>query len=327
MSSGTLTNAATGAINVLTGSGGGRTITATLDNQGTVTLSRPLTMNGTNATHTNSGTIALSGGDLTLTQSAGTGSFTNTSTGVVTLTNDWSVSGGTLNLSAGSVGGAGLLSVSNSTLNYVPASLPPRMSLTTVTVTGGLTIPNAQTLTLETSNFASAVTVATGGTLVIRRAVTLSGALLTPGTLRLQGTSGYTGALTVTNGWTNAGTIELTDISGNAASLVVSSGTLTNGPTGTITILTGSNGGRTITATLLDNQGTMTVSRSLALNAALEQRNILTVPVGPTLAITGSLTLYPLSVTTVDGTLSASLGCTSPGTEVIVGGGSYPVCS
>ena len=157
--------------------------------------------------------------------------------------------------------------------------------------------------------------------------MTLSGALLTPGTLRLQGTSGFTGALTVATGWTNAGTIELTDNSGNAASLTVSSGTLTNASTGAINVLTGSGGGRTITATLLDNQGTMTVSRSLALNAALDQRNILPVPAGPTLAITGSLTLYTLSATTVDGIMTASLGCTTQGPLITGTGVNPPSCS
>ena len=309
VTNGTLVNQ--GAINVLAGAGGVRTITAALDNEGTLTVSTPLTLNGADRIHANSGTIALTGGALTLSQS-GTGSFTNETGGTVTLTNNWTVTGGVLNLSAGSVSGAALLSVTSATLNYVFASLPPRMSLNGGTVTGGLTIPVSQTLTLQTSNFASPVTVAVGGTLVIQQVVTLGGALLTPGTLRVNAPSGFTSALTVTDGWTNTGTVELTDAVGNQSTLTVTNGTLVN--QGAINVLAGAGGVRTITAALVDNSGTMTVSRSLTLTGALNQQNlaVATVAASQTLAISGALTLNTGSNTTVSGTLTHG-GCTNNG--------------
>ena len=316
VSGGTLVNAPSGVIDVQAGGGGSRTLAAALDNQGTVTVSRFLSLGAPNATHTNSGTINLIGGPLSLGQS-GTGSFTNTGTGVVFMSQNWIVSGGTLNLTGGSVSAGGLLSVSSATLNYVPAALPARMSLNGGTVTGGLTIPSGQTLQLETSNFASAVTAQ--GTLVTQQAVTIGGALLTPGTLRVNAPSGFTTTLTVTNGWTNTGTVELTDAAGNTSQLTVTNGTLTNASTGAINVLAGS-GSRTITAALVDNSGTMTINRSLSLNGALNQQNLSVATVASTqsIVITGALTLFSGSTTTVNGTLSHG-GCTAQGGSIFSG--------
>ncbi|HEX7335982.1 MAG TPA: hypothetical protein VF252_02140 [Gemmatimonadales bacterium] len=82
---GTLTNAApisgaSGGTITVSGVAGGRTITAQLDNQGTFNVGLPLTINRGSADHTNSGTINVTGGDLTVTQSGTTPSFTNTGT-------------------------------------------------------------------------------------------------------------------------------------------------------------------------------------------------------------------------------------------------------
>jgi hypothetical protein len=320
VTSGTLVNDVGASIDVLAGGNGGRTLTAALDNRGTLTLARPLTINATNAAHTNSGLIDLTGGVLTLTQS-GAGSFTNT--GAVTLANDWNVTGGTLDLSAGTVSGTGVLGVTSATLDYVFASLPPTMSLNTVTVTGGLTIPIGGTLNLQSSNFASPVTV--DGTLVIRQAVTLGSALATPGTLRVEGMSGFNGALTVASGWTNTGTIELTDVGSYAASLTVTSGTLLNDVLGVITSIPGT-GGRAVTADV-DNLGVYNVNRTLTHTGSILQRSSLAVPSGQTLAIVGDLELFAGSTTVVDGTLSTTLGCTDSGGGQITGSGSYPPCT
>src|SRR5204862_3037692 len=56
-----------------------RTLTAQLDNQGTVTVTQPLTMNRSNSAHTNSGTIDVSA-DLTVNLSGSPASFTNVGT-------------------------------------------------------------------------------------------------------------------------------------------------------------------------------------------------------------------------------------------------------
>jgi len=308
VTTGTLVNATAGTIQAASGGGGARTLTASLDNRGTVTVNRFLTMDASGATHVNSGTVSLTSAQLSLGLLGG-GSWTNTSTGVVFMASDWIVTGGTLNLTAGTVSASGLLTYSNGTLNYAAASLPGRLSLTNVTVTGGLTVPAAGSLTLESSSFASDVTVQSTGTLLIRRSVTLAGALTTPGTLRVEGQGGFTGSLTVTNGWTHTGAIELTDQSGFTSTLTVTNGTLVN--QGTITALLGGNGARAITAPV-DNQGTITISRSMGLTGTLTQQNALTVAAGQTLSISGALTLGSSSVSTVAGTLTHG-GCTAQG--------------
>ena len=97
VASGTLTSAATGTIQSLAGTGGARNLNAQLDNQGVITVAQGLTINQASADHTNSGTINVSGGDLLVTQSGTTPTFTNSSTGTFTI-----ASGRTLNLSGGS---------------------------------------------------------------------------------------------------------------------------------------------------------------------------------------------------------------------------------
>src|SRR5208283_2942964 len=71
VTSGTLVNAAGGTITASTPfANAPRYLTAQLDNQGTLTTSGPLVLNAASAQHTNEGTINVSGGDLTVSQSA-----------------------------------------------------------------------------------------------------------------------------------------------------------------------------------------------------------------------------------------------------------------
>src|SRR5438477_13074771 len=74
--------AAGATISPLQGAGGLRTIAAQLDNQSTLTIGDPqgLTFGRAGAVSTNSGTIAVTTGSLTLNQSGTTPSFTNTGT-------------------------------------------------------------------------------------------------------------------------------------------------------------------------------------------------------------------------------------------------------
>ncbi len=97
VTSGTLTNAVAGTIQSLAGTGGARNLNAQLNNQGLITVAQGLTINKDSADHTNSGTINVNGGDLLVTQSGTTPTFTNSSTGTFTI-----ASGRTLNLSGGS---------------------------------------------------------------------------------------------------------------------------------------------------------------------------------------------------------------------------------
>src|SRR5207253_9985794 len=66
VTTGALVNAPGSTISSL--GAGSRTLGALLDNQGTVTLSQDMTLSKSGAAHVNSGTIDLTSGDLTLTQ-------------------------------------------------------------------------------------------------------------------------------------------------------------------------------------------------------------------------------------------------------------------
>ena len=65
-----------GATITVGGTAGARTLTAQLDNLGTLNVGLPLTINRGSADHRNLGTINVTGGDLTLAQSGTTPLFT-----------------------------------------------------------------------------------------------------------------------------------------------------------------------------------------------------------------------------------------------------------
>ena len=280
VTNGTLVNAPTRTLRALlgTGGGGGRTLAAQLDNQGILDVEQPLTLSRADADHTNSGTIDLTAANLTLTQSGTTPSFTNTTTGTVTLgaSRTWTVTGGLLDVTTGTVSGlAGArLAMTGGTLAFDPGTFTLPLTLTTTTIAGGaVTIGTGETLTLLNGGLSDPVTVESGGVLLIHGAVGLTGALSLPAgsTLRVQGdNSGGTAALTVANGFTNDGAIELTSIdAGYAASLTVTAGTLVNAPTRTLSALVGTGGGGSRTlAAQLDNQGILDVEQPLTLSRA-----------------------------------------------------------
>src|SRR5258705_11572370 len=74
------------------------TLTGQLDNQGTVTIDQPLSLNGGAGAQTNSGTLTLAGGGLTLGQS---GSFTKSGTIDIGARRTWTVTGGEKGKEAG----------------------------------------------------------------------------------------------------------------------------------------------------------------------------------------------------------------------------------
>src|SRR5207244_5911511 len=117
VTTGTLTNAASGTIQSLVGAFGPRTLAAALNNQGTLTVNQPLTLTQASAAHTNSGTIDLTNADLTVTQSGTSPSFTNSGTVTIGTGHVWTITGGTLNQSAGTLGGPGTLSLSSVSAN------------------------------------------------------------------------------------------------------------------------------------------------------------------------------------------------------------------
>ncbi|HYC50739.1 MAG TPA: hypothetical protein VEB19_06510 [Gemmatimonadaceae bacterium] len=272
VTNGTLTNSNDGTIQ--TTSSGTRTLAAQLNNQGILNVDALLTINRASATHVNSGSIDLTTADLVLTQTGTAPSFTNTSTGVVTLaaSRDFTVTGGLLDIDQGSVTGPATarLVVSGASLAFTTGNIGPLpLTLTTTTIVGGaVTVPTGQTLTLLNGGLSDPVTVESGGVLLLHGAVSLTGALTLPtgSTMRLMGqNTGGTSALTLANSFTNSGTVEMTSTNGHAATLTVTTGTLTNAPGGLLRTL--SSGTRTLNAQL-DNQGTLEVDAALTMNRA-----------------------------------------------------------
>src|SRR5690606_18605865 len=76
VTNGTLVNAPGGLIESLAGDGGGRTIAAQIENQGTVNIAAATTLARPSSQHVNAGTLQL-GQPLTITQSGTAPSFTN----------------------------------------------------------------------------------------------------------------------------------------------------------------------------------------------------------------------------------------------------------
>jgi hypothetical protein len=290
VTNGTLLNATTGAINVLSGTGGARQLNVALNNQGAFTIGQALTMSRASSVHANSGTITLNA-DWTLDQSGTTPSFTNTGTINLGSGRTWTVNGGAWTQSGGVLGSGGAL-VMNSvnpaafnvahtlgaiTLNSTIASFAldqstaaTAFSMTNATVNGSITFTNSpgQALSVQGTTFNTAVD--NQGTLTLRASSVLNGPLTTSAAsaLVIQGDASCCAAFaTVANGFTNNGSLTLTAIngSGTTSSLTVTSGTLTNA--GTLDVLAGNGGARTM-ALSLDNQGTMTVSQSATMSQA-----------------------------------------------------------
>ena len=268
-----LTNGPGGTIDAAVGTAGSRTLGLEFDNQGTITLNRPLTINRAGAGHTNTGTIDVSGGDLTLLQTGVTPSFTTGGTITIGAGRTFTVNGGALNYNAGTMGGSGTLAINS-------ASVTATQDFSTATT--------ALTLATSTWGGTGKLTVAAGTSLGVRSS-TINTRLLNQGTMDVHGSSAFndsvtnaTGAilrlqgdgasgtsnLTVLNGFTNDGLIVLTDsTSSYGAVLNVTNGTLTNAVGATIRTDTGTVGSRTLNARL-DNEGTLAVLRALTLSKA-----------------------------------------------------------
>ena len=330
VTSGTLTNAAGGTISALPGAaaGGARIIAAQLDNQGTVTVNTPLTINAPSADHLNSGLIDLVGGNVALAQTGVTPSFTNTAAISIGSGRTFAVSSGTFTSQPGAPIAGGTLALTNATAAFNGAT--PNVdafSLSSVTATfAGIlgTATTAFSIANSTLNGSSTFTNAAGQTLTLTGISALNLPVDNQGTLVASGTSTISGALTtnagsvlrvgmvdgsssqatltVTSGFTNLGAIELTVVfaAGYSARLTVG-GTLTNAAGGTITTLNGAAGGGTrVIEAAVNNQGTITVGPGTAGR----------------LEITGSLT--------TTGTINLELGGTTADTQydrIVVSGG------
>jgi hypothetical protein len=150
VTSGTLVNA-NRAVLRSSSQAAGHTLAAVLDNQGTLEVqgTNPLTLNRADAAHLNSGTIAVTGGDLTLTQTGTTPSVTSTGAITVGTGRTLSVSGGTFtNAGAGLLQGDGTLAVATTTFSNA-ALVGPGLSPGILTVTGNYPQTGSGALTIE----------------------------------------------------------------------------------------------------------------------------------------------------------------------------------
>jgi hypothetical protein len=303
VTTGALVNPASRLISGLVGTNGGtRVLNAQLDNQGTLSVVSPqgFTSTTTGTTHTNTGTIDLSGGSFTVNQS-GTSSFTNSgsiqltggsfslsqgsggtlaTTGAVDIGagRTLSVTGGTFNVNTGAViTGAGALALSSTTANLTPNfdNSLTTLTLSSSTVNGPGTLTNTvgKTLVLLNSTLGATLPFINQGTVLVHGTSAINGSYTsgTGSTLRMEGNGTQGNAtLTVATGFMNNGTIELTNADASFqrnAGLNVTAGTLQNPATRTIAALVGTMGGtRTLNAQLA-NQGTLSVATAQGLTS------------------------------------------------------------
>jgi hypothetical protein len=343
VTNGTLLNSSTGTLSSSAGAGGGRTLSAQLDNEGQFTVSgNTLTLSKASAAHVNNGTINLVSADLLVTQSGTSPSFTNSNAIAVPAGRTLSISGGTfVNGGSALIGGAGTLSLSGltATFNSTPGTaaintsgttlnLPNALStsgialyLNTTVVNGAGSITNAPGQTLTLSSATINVPLTNQGTIEQNGGSSFSNTFTTAGgsVLRITGNNG-SAALTVSNFFTNNGLIDLTSVgAGYSATLGVTSGTFVNGAGGILQSSFGAGGGRQINA-VVNNLGTVNVAVDgtgvLSVNGGFSNSGTLNMKIaGATsydqLAVSGNLSL--------SGTLNASTVGYTPGSGTSFG--------
>jgi len=151
LSSGTLANATGSALLFSAGTGGTRTLTGQLDNAGAVTVNAATTLTGSGADHVNegTGTLDLAGGNLTITQTGTTPSFTNTGTLTIGATRTVTVTGGEfVNAVGATLRGNGTLNVSGSTFAN-GGNVNPGSSAGMLTITGPCPVAATGAINLE----------------------------------------------------------------------------------------------------------------------------------------------------------------------------------
>ena len=346
---GDLLNETTGSIVALPGSGtnAGRTITANVDNRGIIEAQTDLTITPpTDGTFTNTGTVEVTGGNLTVSLTEADSSFSTTGLVNTESGRTLTVSGGEFNYNGGNLTGEGTLSFSNATAhlntNLETTALDVLATESTIHGPGQLTISADTNLTLMGDNTVHADLINQGWLFVTDNFVgngsalsSLTGSVIneSTGTIRVWpnqtsggGFSSYlpTVTLVLTQGLTNRGRIELTQVARfsiqrGLTNLQVTGGDLLNEATGSIVALPGSgtNAGRTITATV-DNRGTIEALTDLTITpptpeATFSSTGLIQVNTGQVMHITGG-TLTNL----VDGTLTG-------GTYILAGQLRLPV--
>jgi hypothetical protein len=133
VTNGTLTIGTGGSLNA-TGPGATRVLDAQVNNMGTIVVAADLAINRGDADHVNSGLISCSLGNLTVTQTGDTPSFTNT--GTLAISMSATVTGGVVqNTGSGLIRGGGLLNVSDALFTN-SAGIAPGSSAGVLSVSG-----------------------------------------------------------------------------------------------------------------------------------------------------------------------------------------------
>ncbi len=247
VNSGTLSNAGGGSITVL-GGYGQRYLNGELDNQGLLNIDYTLRLQGSVATHSNTGTIDIASGQAL--------SVENTS---------WQFDGG-------SVIGDGRIDFDASTATFNVAVLPDvLMTFMDSELAAAATLTNNGTVRLYAGNTISADIDNYGTIDVQRNNNSMTGQLTTQSgsLLDINVVTTRQAQITFDNGFVNNGQIEMS--SGYASNsyhsyLTVTNGTLTNAAGGSITVL-GGYGQRYLNGEL-DNQGLLDVDYTLHLQGA-----------------------------------------------------------
>jgi hypothetical protein len=268
---GTFTNAGT-FTTLSTGITGPRFIDASLNNQGAIVLNQTLTIQRSNATHVNNGSISLQAGDFTVSATGGT--FTNSGNIATTAGRTFSMTNGTYTQTGG-ISGAGTASfttvavtfnnnITNATTNYTFVT-------SSVNGPGNFTNAAGRTMTMRSSSFASNMTFDNQGTLNADGNTPMNATFTMPAgsVLNLQGNATAGNAFfAIANAFTNNGTINMTSAGGGFTSqLAVTAGTFTNAAGGTVNSQVGAGGSRAING-VVDNQGSIVVDQALAFQRA-----------------------------------------------------------
>jgi len=213
VTTGALTNDASGLIDFQAGAGGTRYLYANLTNNGQVSVGAETKLTKSSGQYTNNGTFTIAG-SKTLTMTSSNQQFTQAA-GTLTIDGAFDISTATFNYDGGTITGTPVLT--SSTLNVglggtAPATFRMHKGCT---LSGDLSA--GQVITADTNSVGAPAT------------------------------------LTAANGFTNAGTIELTSSASANTSLNVTTGALTNAAGGLIDFQTGAGGTRNLNANLTNN--------------------------------------------------------------------------
>jgi len=319
VSSGTLVNAASGVITTVVGSGGARTITAEVENFGSIVVNQPLAWNGVSAAQVNDGSIAANA-NITLTQTGTTPSFTNLGALDIAAARSFVVNGGAFSQTPSSISGTGTLAFQNTAVEFaapfVSGALTLAVSNSTVSGAGSLTNSAGSTLAMLNSNITLPLT--NEGVLTSDGNGSITGTLSAPvGSIIRVLPTGSTGFSNLSvAGFVNNGDIELTSsVSGYSSTLTVASGTLVNAVGASISSLVGTLGSRSIVGSV-DNQGSIIVNHGLAWTA----NNVNVTNAGSINLVGGSLTVSQTgsALFTLTGTVDIAAG-----RQMTVSGGNF----